>query len=315
MSMPSILVVDSDEGFGFMLKEGLENSGHYQARCVHTGADALQAIVEEDFDLVIIDIALTDMSPITLTQAVREAKSKMRIMMIPMIGQSLPPEVEELSINGVLTKPFFVGDLPDLIDEAIGRPRRPASSPVVATSLPFNSPAPTTSEEVTSTAFGDPPGSDTALQEPVSIESAPESAMFPAAATVSQDTIRYLRSNEAEILRLLDDLNREVRAEAILLIVGPELIAQAGMLTREKCYELAMLVAQSSQAAVQAARFLGESAGRFAQSLHEGEEYRLYTLSLSEGILLSLALSSNVPLGMIRHQCRQIADQLTNYII
>ena len=116
-------------------------------------------------------------------------------------------------------------------------------------------------------------------------------------------------------MRLIDDLNREVRAEAILLIVGPELIAQAGMLSQERCYELAMLVAQSSQAAVQAARFLGEPAGRFAQSLHEGEEYRLYSLSLSEGISLSLALSSNVPLGIIRHQCRLITDELSKFII
>jgi predicted regulator of Ras-like GTPase activity (Roadblock/LC7/MglB family) len=133
--------------------------------------------------------------------------------------------------------------------------------------------------------------------------------------TVPQETIRYLRANETEILRLLDDLNREVRAEAILLIAGLELIAQAGMLSRPQCRELTLLVAQSSQAAAQAASFLGERAGRFAQSLHEGSEYRLYSLSLGEGILLSLALSSNVPLGMIRHQCRQIADQLAKFII
>ena len=87
------------------------------------------------------------------------------------------------------------------------------------------------------------------------------------------------------------------------------------MLDRNHCQELTLLVAQSSQAAAQAARFLGEQGGCFAQSLHEGEAYRLYTLTLGEGILLSLALSSNVPLGMIRHQCRQVAEQLSRFII
>jgi predicted regulator of Ras-like GTPase activity (Roadblock/LC7/MglB family) len=106
-----------------------------------------------------------------------------------------------------------------------------------------------------------------------------------------------------------------VRAEAILLIAGVDLIAHAGMLSRVQCEELALLVAQSSQAAAHAAKFLGEAAGRFAQSLHEGSEYRVYSLSMGEGILLSLALSSNVPLGMIRHQCRQIAEQLSKFII
>ncbi|MEW5957489.1 MAG: hypothetical protein AB1801_07190, partial [Chloroflexota bacterium] len=78
---------------------------------------------------------------------------------------------------------------------------------------------------------------------------------------------------------------------------------------------LTFLVAQSAQAAAQAARFLGEPVGQFGQSLHEGEAYRLYSLSLGEGISLSLALSSNVPLGMIRHRCRQIADRLSKFII
>jgi predicted regulator of Ras-like GTPase activity (Roadblock/LC7/MglB family) len=140
-------------------------------------------------------------------------------------------------------------------------------------------------------------------------------ALAMAIPVVPQETIRYLRANEAEILRLLGDLNREVRAEAILLIAGVNLIAQSGMLTRVQCEELTLLVAQSSQAAALAASFLGERAGRFQQSLHEGGAYRLYTLTLAEGILLSLALSTNVPLGMIRHQCRQIAEELSKYIM
>jgi predicted regulator of Ras-like GTPase activity (Roadblock/LC7/MglB family) len=136
----------------------------------------------------------------------------------------------------------------------------------------------------------------------------------PEFTSIPQEKIRYLRANENEILRILDDLHREVRAEAILLIVGQELIAQAGMLKREQCLELSALVAQSSQAAAQAASFLGEKEKRFARSLHEGSEYRVYTLTISAGILLSIALSSNVPLGMIRHQSSQIAKQLEKFI-
>ena len=36
MATPNILVVDSDEGFGNMLKEGLNNSGKYQAQLAQT---------------------------------------------------------------------------------------------------------------------------------------------------------------------------------------------------------------------------------------------------------------------------------------
>jgi CheY-like chemotaxis protein len=299
MALPNILVIDSDEGFGNMLKEGLVSSGHYQAKCVHSGSNALEAVVEEMFDLVIIDMAITDMSPITLVQAIREAKNNMRIMMIPLIGQSLPAQIGPLNIHGVLTKPFFVGDLPDMVNQALGRQTAPATA-----NIPVPTPVPPTRNPVS-------PKKAEETSTPVAEEEAP----IPVVSVVPQETIRFLRANEKEILRHLDDLNIEVRAEAILLIAGGELIAQAGMLGRKHCEELTLLVAQSSQAAAQAAKFLGEKGDSFAQSLHEGAEYRLYTLTLGKGILLSLALSSNVPLGMIRHQCRQVAEQLSRFII
>lgn len=318
MATANILVVDSDEGFGFMLKEGLQNSGHYTAKCVHTGGDALQAVVEETFDLVIIDMGLADMPPATLVHAIREAKNGMRIMMIPLIGQDLPKDIKAIDINGILTKPFFVGDLPDLIGQAMGshkpavspRPVVPAPAPT-----PVKAPAPAPKFSPTPVPASVAPSPKPALPDPAPSVPTHGESSYIAISTVPQETIRFLRANEAEILRSLDDLNREVRAEAILLIAGVELIAHAGMLSRVQCQELTTLVSQSSQAAAQAARFLGERAGRFAQSLHEGAEYRLYSLSLAEGISLSLALSSNVPLGMIRHQCRQTADQLGKFII
>ena len=313
MATPNILVIDSDEGFGLMLREGLENSGHYHATCVHTGSDALQLVVEESYDLVIVDTALADMSPGTLIQAVRDARNGMKIMVIPLIGQTVPESIEALDINGVLTKPFFVGDLPDLIDQAIGR-RRSMSTPRPAIPMPpVSTPQTGGNGGPVAAETGSFSQADTA--ETATGESLAEEVQASLIPDVSLDTIRFLRANEVETLRLLNDLNREVRAEAILLIAGVELIAQAGMLGRDECENLTMLVAQSSQAAAQAARFLGEPEGRFMQSLHEGKEYRLYSLSLGEGILLSLALSSNVPLGMIRHQCRQIAEQLSKFII
>jgi DNA-binding response OmpR family regulator len=304
MAKPNILVVDSDEGFGFMLKEGLQNTGQYTSICVHTGSDALEAVVEQNFDLVIIDMGLSDMSPATLVQAIHDAKSETRIMMIPLMGQDLPDNVRQLNINGVLPKPFFVGDLPDLVDEAMGRSRQrmPTPAPIPIKDLP----------EVAEISPATTPSTSEGY-----IETSPDETAAPAMAmtTVSQETVRFLRANETEVLRLLGDLNREVRAEAILLVAGVDLIAQSGILSRDQCQDLALLVAQSTQAAAHAANFLGERAGRFTQSLHEGAEYRLYTLTLSEGILLSLALSTNVPLGMIRHQCRQIAEQLSKFII
>jgi DNA-binding response OmpR family regulator len=308
MSAPKILVVDSDEGFGFMLQEGLNNTGQYQATWVESGKEAFKNLTKEEFDLVIIDVGLADISPGKLVQGIRRAKSGLKIMMIPMIGQDLPDHLKNLEVDGVLPKPFFVGDLPDLVDSALGRSGQRAPS----------IPVPVSPQPAEAVAASLPP-SISPIEAPAASQTTPEiNVGLPPALSipvVPQETIRYLRANEAEVLRLLNDLNREVRAEAILLIAGVNLIAQAGMLSREQCQQLTLLVAQSSQAAAQAASFLGERAGSFKQSLHEGGAYRLYTLTLAEGILLSLALSTNVPLGMIRHQCRQIAEDLSKYIV
>ncbi|RME74803.1 MAG: response regulator [Chloroflexi bacterium] len=304
MAKPNILVVDSDEGFGLMLKEGLETNGYYQAQWVASGGDALQTLVESTFDLVIVEPDLPDMAAEQFIRAVREVNGDMKIMAVSLMGMPLPPGLEALGLNGILPKPFFVGDLPDLVDEALGRKRRPSQVVTVrppSTPVPVEEPTPAEQPET-----GAP-----AEETEIDFEGLPP---LPAPA-VSYDTIRYLRANEPEILRLLNDLNREVRAEVILLVAGTELIAQAGMLSREQSLQLAQLMIQIAQASAQAARFLGEPNGQFVQSLHEGDAYRLYSLSLSEGVLLSLALSSNVPLGMIRHQCRQIAGKLAKYII
>lgn len=300
MAKPNILVVDSDEGFGVMLSEGLKNSGHYSAVCVYSGADALQAVAEQNFDLVIIDVAVSDMKPPKLIKGIRSAKRDTKIMLIPLMGQDLSIAYEKFNINGILPKPFFVGDLPDIVDKAMGRTRQ---------SIPTAPPQPVPSPQSSKPA-GKPALSD--ASQPAAVEA--QATAIPIV-TVSPETTRFLRANETEILRALGDLNREVRAEAILLIAGAELIANSGMLGREECQKLAVLVAQSSQAAAHAAKFLGERSGRFTQSLHEGGSYRLYTLTLTEGILLSLALSTNVPLGMIRHQCKQTAEQLSKFII
>lgn len=191
MAMPNILVVDSDEGFGFMLKEGLQNSGHYTATWVHSGSDALQAVVEKHFDLIIIDVALTDMSPGRLVKAVRDAKAGLKIMLIPLLGQDLPKSLATLDVNGVLPKPFFVGDLPDMVDQALGRSRQPTPTPGPISLSPI--------AEATLPKGSLPPADKTI--------SAPGPATPLAGVIVPQETIRFLRANESEILRLLGDLN------------------------------------------------------------------------------------------------------------
>src|SRR5262245_58314539 len=199
MAAPNILVVDPDEGFGYMLKEGLQNTGQYSATWVHTGSDALQAVIERGFDLVIIDIAVSDMPPPKLVQAIRDAKNGIKIMMIPMMGQDLPDRLKKLEINGVLPKPFFVGDLPNLIDEALGRPKRRSLTPTPVPVRPEPTPAPFPAVQTPAPSVPTPPP-----PQPEVVVGG-QAVMTPLV-VVPQETIRFLRANEGEILRALSDL-------------------------------------------------------------------------------------------------------------
>jgi predicted regulator of Ras-like GTPase activity (Roadblock/LC7/MglB family) len=246
-----------------------------------------------------VDMGLPDVKPVMLVKAIREAKPSMRLMLIPLFGQELPEDLQNVAIQGILPKPFFVGDLPRLVALAMGIPApagpHPAAAPDVGAN-PSDPPAPSHSEDVS-------PSAPEAAQPPPPEESAPLPAPSP-------ESLARWRTKEKDIVRLLKALNREVRAECILVTSGVQLIAFSGLLSREQTAKLAQLVAQSTAAASRAAAFLGEPAGHFEQSLHEGAEYCLYSLSLSEDLVLALALSTDVPLGTLRYRTRQTAEEL-----
>jgi CheY-like chemotaxis protein len=377
-----------------MLKEGLEKSGDYEVMAVHTGTDALQSIIEQKqpFSLAIIDMGVRDIRPGTLVRAIREARSNMRIMLIPLFGQELPPSAQALNIQGVLPKPFFMGELPNLIEAAFATgsgqptPLPKAPSPAAALSM-VSEPEPEPFLDIFAEAR--PPAAPEPEPEPAldifaeavlsigpapepepeplldifaeagpSIASEPEAALDifqeaepaivsvpepepepapvpevkpppttrpeptpaqPAPPPVEQPAAPApppfpyageLRRKVKEVDGLLDDLNREVRAEAILVTSGGELIAFAGVLGRERSEELAAVVAEGAQATARVAGFLGEPDGRFEQSLHQGSEYTMFSLSPAEGLVLSMALSSTTPLGIIRYNALRTGKAL-----
>jgi ActR/RegA family two-component response regulator/predicted regulator of Ras-like GTPase activity (Roadblock/LC7/MglB family) len=300
----SILVVDGDRAFATILKEGLEATRNYQVALAHGGEDALESVVERHFDMVIVDMGLSDVKPITLVKAIREAKPAMRLVLIPLFGQQIPAELQALKIQGILPKPFFVGDLPQIVAKAMGTDLPAPATPELKVAVSARHSPPPAREAQPAPAAG--------RQPPSREEPGPPAAVAPSVETpaYSPETVTRLQAKEPQIVQLLKSLNRELRAEAIIVTLGAHLIASAGLLDRAQSANLAALVAASTEAAARSAAFLGEPDARFEQSLHEGAEYRLYSLSLSEGLVLSLALSSDVPLGTLRYRARQTAEEL-----
>jgi CheY-like chemotaxis protein len=312
----NVLVVDSDQAFATILKEGLETNGNCRVTLTQSGSDALESVVERPFDLVIVDMGLQGVKPVTLVKAIREAKPAMRLMLIPLFGQQIPAELKELKIQGFLPKPFFVGDLPRLVGEALNIETFASPAPPAPE---LNVAAPVRRDVKSAAPIKESPAAPAAVIAPFppvtgqpQAEKAPPSPATPApeAPSFSPAVVARLQGKEQQIAQLLKSLNREVRAESIMVTLGTQLIAFAGLLSREQAANLAKLVAESTDAAAQMATFLGEPSARFEQSMHEGAEYRMYSLSVGEGLVLSLALSSDTPLGTLRYRARQTVEEL-----
>jgi CheY-like chemotaxis protein len=106
-----------------MLKQMLETDGGYEVRVAQRGSDALALLKEESYALTIIDMDLDpdDLDYQSLIPRVREMQPSMRLMLIPLVGESLPPEVEQSDIQGTLSKPFFADDLLPSIEDALNK--------------------------------------------------------------------------------------------------------------------------------------------------------------------------------------------------
>ena len=57
-----------------------------------------------------------------MVQALRQEHPHLRIMVIPLMGEEIPPELAQVDLQGILSKPFFLPELPDRIQEAMSRP-------------------------------------------------------------------------------------------------------------------------------------------------------------------------------------------------
>src|SRR6266567_8063479 len=69
MGMVKLLIVEDDPLFGQALKEVVEGAG-YRLRLTASGAEALEAIAEESFDLVVQDVNLPDANGLDVLQEI-----------------------------------------------------------------------------------------------------------------------------------------------------------------------------------------------------------------------------------------------------
>jgi two-component system chemotaxis response regulator CheY len=118
----SVLVVDSSSEFGTLIQNTLEETGRYRVTLVGTGSDAIEAGIAGDFRLAIVDFDLPDLNGYDVIRQLRASRPELAVIAIPLTADPNDPKLEELKINGFLSKPFYLPDLPQIVAKTIDLP-------------------------------------------------------------------------------------------------------------------------------------------------------------------------------------------------
>ena len=100
-----ILVVDDEKAITDLVGIYLRNEG-YQVTLAYTGADAAKAILEQDFDLAVLDIMLPDIDGFELLRTIRAEHTYPVIMLTARGSQNDKIEGLSLGADDYVVKPF-----------------------------------------------------------------------------------------------------------------------------------------------------------------------------------------------------------------
>ena len=114
-----ILVVDDEESHRIMLRAVLQEEG-YQVAEAADGPDAIRAVEQEPFDLILLDIRMTTMDGIETLTEIRKVSPFVPVLMMTAYA-SVKTAVEALKAGAFeyLTKPLDIEELKILMEKAL----------------------------------------------------------------------------------------------------------------------------------------------------------------------------------------------------
>ncbi len=121
ISPAKILVADDEPEVGEIIESMLCRCGH-QVTVVSSGQEALAAFFSEDYDLVITDVYMPEVSGHEVARAVKESMSRVPVLLIT--GWALQIDISELGVDGIIPKPFTTETLSHHITEVLGDKRK-----------------------------------------------------------------------------------------------------------------------------------------------------------------------------------------------
>ncbi len=123
--MPSlqkrVLIVDDEEDLTWTLSRKLsKDSDKFQLTCVNSGRQAIEALNQLPFDLVITDVRMPEVSGLELLMEIKEKYPRTKVIIMTAYGSSdVQKEATERGCFRYIEKPFEINELRELILDAL----------------------------------------------------------------------------------------------------------------------------------------------------------------------------------------------------
>ena len=127
--MKQILIVEDEPNMRLGLKDNLEFEG-YQVKLAHDGKQGLDQIVNNHFDLVLLDVMLPELSGFDVCKIARERGVVTPIILLTAKGEEIDKVLGlELGADDYITKPFGLRELLARIKAVLRRGVNKKASP------------------------------------------------------------------------------------------------------------------------------------------------------------------------------------------
>jgi len=126
MAIP-VLVVDASEQFGTLIRQTLEETGYYQITLATSGAEAVKLSQSSEIRLAIVDFDLPDSPGPDIIRQLQATIDDLAVIAIPYSTDPDNPDIKDLAVDGLLTKPFYLPDLLKIVATALDLPDAPVS--------------------------------------------------------------------------------------------------------------------------------------------------------------------------------------------
>lgn len=111
MSKGKILIVEDEMKIARLIQLELEHEG-YETKAVYTGTEGFLAFQQEDWDLLLLDVMLPELSGLEVLRRIRSSDDHLPVILLT-ARDALPDKVSglDLGANDYITKPFQIEEL------------------------------------------------------------------------------------------------------------------------------------------------------------------------------------------------------------